>query len=47
MFDQVSYGADVNKIQNKKEHLGGWTKYEVSFEYDSEGYIIQFVVVTK
>ena len=47
VFDQVSYGADVNKIQNKKEHLGGWTKYEVSFEYDSEGYIIQFVVVTK
>lgn len=47
VFDGVSYGTDIEAIKSKKNSLDEWTKYEVSLEYDEQGYINKFIVETK
>lgn len=46
-FNNVSYGTDIDQISNIKDKLGTFTKYEVSFAYDNDGYIIKVMVVVK
>ena len=45
---KVIYGnintTDENEIRNMKKNLDNWTKYEVIFDYDENGYIVQVTI---
>lgn len=36
--------TDPNEIKEIKKQLDDWTKYEVSFEYDEDGYIYKLII---
>ena len=53
VFDGTSYGTDPSSIQSIKNSLSTWTAdnhiqyYEVSADYDSNGYINRVTIETR
>lgn len=53
IFDGVSYGTDSDKIKEIKNSLNdnftgsGFQKYEISIDYDSDGYVNKITIETR
>lgn len=47
MYNNKSYGTNPSELKKVKDKFQTFTKYEVTFEYDNDGYIIKVKIVTK